>query len=740
MRLRRVMTALLAVAVTSETLITPAAVLASSDVVPQSSLISETDSEPSDVSVIESNTQDPEPDSEVSSILSEILGESSASVVPDAGEEEQKEEQKEEPKEEEKEETGPVLLEEKMLLASIDEEKKEIGLSFSEFADADKYVYEVCDKDGKVLKDGELKVEEKEIKGDLEEVFDEDKSYTASFSLDEEWPEELTLNVYDADKTSYITCSLQQKKAVDSVAAEANEEDKISVIWTEKKECDGYVVELLQEDGQLVDSATVEDTLSCTFKAAEENLSVQVTPYTQEEDQAPVYYIGAANMVMALSAAAPVAQTVEPTTPAPAPTPTPEPAPAPIIYPDKVAGVTAVAGDHEVKLTWAMANNAQAYNVYLRDPGNGAMQLLTTVTTPNCTVQNLKGDVAYWFVIEGVRTEDGQQYKGEQSAAVSATPYITVPKAPTGLSGTNSGTSTKLTWKANGIANGYIIYSYNYSKNKYVELARTTSTSYTDKTAGNIDKHKYLVKAYRTDDNVKFYISTSGPEVIVYGNKTVSAAKSVHPIYYSATITRKTGLYAKFRQDKTKQGSLKKGKKVTIVYRRWKQSLVSYNGKKYYVYNSAMRVTGQSYTKKDYTKQTKEYFINSNGYKSSSKYLIWISTYTQRINIFQGSKGKWTLIKSEQCVTGKRSTYTPLGNFSVTKKKKAHYYGKNFYKYLTYFRGDNKMHTRPARRSTGRYLDKRLGVPLSNGCVRLTDSLAKWVYNNVPKKATVLIY
>ena len=50
------------------------------------------------------------------------------------------------------------------------------------------------------------------------------------------------------------------------------------------------------------------------------------------------------------------------------------------------------------------------------------------------------------------------------------------------------------------------------------------------------------------------------------------------------------------------------------------------------------------------------------------------------------------------------------------------------------------MHTRPARRKGGKYLNATMGKPLSNGCVRLTDSLAKWVYNNVPKKTTVLVY
>ena len=748
MKSRRVMSILLTAALSAETMFAPLSVLASSDVVPQSSDVVESGSDipvgsnidsvidelPEVVSDLSKGSSElpeviselPEGNSEVSSVLPELSGEGSGSLLPEtessavvpAGDEMTGQE-----------EAGPVWLEEKMLLASIDEEKEEITLSFSAFSETEKYTYEVLDKDGVSLKNGELEVQEKEVNGDLEEVFGEEDNYEARVALESSWPEELTLYVYDAENTFYITCSLQQKKAVDSIAAEQNEEDKIAVVWTtlEDSSCDGYVVELLSDEGQLVDSVTVENTISaCSFKASAENLSVQVTPYVQEEDSAPEYFIGAVNAVSLLSVQEePVAVAQME-------------AESMIVYPDQVGGVSAVAGDHQVTLNWWQANNAEAYNVYRWDPA-GWTEYLTTVTTPNCTVTNLRGNVEYWFVIEGVRNEGGQQIKGAMSAPVNATPFIIAPNAPYDFSGVNGNGATTLTWSPNGIADGYIVYSYDYSRNQYVEIGKTIETRFTDKGAGNVDKHKYMVKAYRTDDNVNFFISDGGPETLVYGNKTVETAKSIHPIYYSARITRKTGLYAEFRKDKTKQGTLKKGEKVTIIYRRWKQSLVSYKGKKYYVYNGAMRVTGQSYTKKDYSTQEKEYYVNSQGYKSSSKYLIWISTYTQRINVFQGSKGKWKLIKSEQCVTGKIATYTPMGTFKLYKKKKAHYYGRSFYKYLCYFSGDNKMHTRPARRATKKYIDSRLGIPLSNGCVRLTDGLAKWIYNEVPKKSTVVV-
>ena len=243
MKSRRVMSILLTAALSAETMFAPLSVLASSDVVLQSSDVVESGSDIPVGSNIDSVIDElPEGNSEVSSVLPELSGEGSGSLLPEtessavvpAGDEMTGQE-----------EAGPVWLEEKMLLASIDEEKEEIALSFSAFSETETYTYEVLDKDGVSLKNGELEVQEKEVNGDLEEVFGEEDNYEARVALESSWPEELTLYVYDAENTFYITCSLQQKKAVDSVAAEQNEEDKIAVVWTnlEDSSCDGYVVE-----------------------------------------------------------------------------------------------------------------------------------------------------------------------------------------------------------------------------------------------------------------------------------------------------------------------------------------------------------------------------------------------------------------------------------------------------------------------------------------------------------------
>lgn len=731
---RRVIAALLTAAVAVETIGMPLCAMAS-EVVPELSSVVEDTTESTaeeDAETIEKAMQSSVVNETVSSVISDV----DADVIDGGSEvlsggENTADTAAETEKEPDKADT-PLLMEEKMLYAHADAEQKKIVMDFTAFADQDEYTYEICDAKGTVLKTDALSVEKKETKGDLAEVFEAAEVFETQIDMDESWPEEIQIKVYDKAGTSYIQCSLKKETPVSSAAAAVNGDDKVDVVWTNDKDCDGYVIELLNENDQLVDSQTLEEASACTFTAVEADLHVQITPYTQEEDAAPVYYVSTETAVAPLEAAA---QNAVDTQSASIAVQSEQQ-----IIPGGIGNISATAGDQQVVLNWAAAANATAYRVYIQNQSTGAMEVLTTVTTTNCTVNNLRSGVSYWFAVEAIRDDNGALTVGQRSYAVEARPYMTVPEAPTGLAGNNNNGATTLTWYAGGLANGYVVYRYNYSKNRYDEIGRTTATSFTDQRAGDTGKQKYAVRSYRTEDNVNFLYSETWPEVLVYGSKTVSDGKAVRPIYYSAKITRKTGLYGKFRKDETKQGTIKPGKKVTIIYRRWKQSLVSYQGKKYYIYNGAMRVNGQSYTQNDYSTQTKEYYVNSKGYKSKSKYLIWISTYTQRVNVFEGSKGNWKLIRSERCVTGKMSTYTPLGEFPVSKKKYAHYYGRNFYKYLTYFRGDNKMHTRPARRKGGKYLNATMGKPLSNGCVRLTDSLAKWVYNNVPKKATVLVY
>ena len=71
----------------------------------------------------------------------------------------------------------------------------------------------------------------------------------------------------------------------------------------------------------------------------------------------------------------------------------------------------------------------------------------------------------------------------------------------------------------------------------------------------------------------------------------------------------------------------------------------------------------------DYLDITKQNFVNNRGYSSNTQYLVWANLATQKVNVFQGSKGKWKLIKVFRCASGARATPTPQGVTYVTYKQ-----------------------------------------------------------------------
>ena len=132
-------------------------------------------------------------------------------------------------------------------------------------------------------------------------------------------------------------------------------------------------------------------------------------------------------------------------------------------------------------------------------------------------------------------------------------------------------------------------------------------------------------------------------------------------------------------------------------------------------------------------------FVNNADLSSPTNYLIWVDTANFKTNIFQGSKNNWKLIKSYLCTIGKPSTPTLKGLFKIGVK--GDYFGKNkgyICKYYTQFK-DNYLFHSIIYNLNGTIRDGRLGMALSNGCIRLATENAKWIWDNIPKDTTVYI-
>lgn len=146
----------------------------------------------------------------------------------------------------------------------------------------------------------------------------------------------------------------------------------------------------------------------------------------------------------------------------------------------------------------------------------------------------------------------------------------------------------------------------------------------------------------------------------------------------------------------------------------------------------------------DYTPEVKTRWVNLQGYKSSTKYLIWVNLTYQRVNIFEGSQGKWYLIRSCLCGSGKSSTPTIRGVFTTSYKQTAWDYGSYYCGPIVRFNGSSgyAFHSRLEYYPmySDRYYDARIGFPISHGCLRMYNDDIRWMYNNIPNGTTVVVY
>lgn len=101
--------------------------------------------------------------------------------------------------------------------------------------------------------------------------------------------------------------------------------------------------------------------------------------------------------------------------------------------------------------------------------------------------------------------------------------------------------------------------------------------------------------------------------------------------------------------------------------------------------------------------------------------------------MFKGSKNNWKLYYYWDCVTGAPSTPTIKGTFRTTGYTRTSLSTDSRARWCTQIWGGYFFHTILASNS-------ELGKSLSHGCIRMSYTSAKWIYNNVNAGTTVVIY
>lgn len=391
------------------------------------------------------------------------------------------------------------------------------------------------------------------------------------------------------------------------------------------------------------------------------------------------------------------------------------------------ANLKAVASSGAVALSWSAVAGAESYKVAYNGGGE------KVVTTPSCTVTGLANGTKYNFSVtaqKNLTDSSGSHPYSSIAAAVSATPIGNKPSQVTGLTGIDGEKSSILTWSKAAYADSYVVYRYNSSKKTWdVVKSGLTQLTYTDKGLKAGQKYQYRIAG--VNSNGTGALSSS----IKISVKKTPGTK-IRSIGYKAVLKSRAPLFGTSKSSKRLK-YLSKGKKVTTTnYGNGRYEIKI--GKKYYwISKDRLKFKASIWTTKDYSTKVKEDFVNKKKYSSPSKYLIWISHYTQRVVIYQGSKGKWKMIRSAKCATGTHLHMTPKGKFKVGKKEKGWFYKKTYEKPIVHFKGQNSFHSR-IKNYKGGYADATIGRPRSKGCVRLYDEDINFIYKKCPKGTTVI--
>lgn len=144
----------------------------------------------------------------------------------------------------------------------------------------------------------------------------------------------------------------------------------------------------------------------------------------------------------------------------------------------------------------------------------------------------------------------------------------------------------------------------------------------------------------------------------------------------------------------------------------------------------------------DYTDTAKTIWVNAKGYTSKTNYLVWVNIAYQRVNIFTGSAGNWTLTNNFIVGTGASGNDTPTGVFKIIGRSTRGWTTKTYtVKPVIFFLNSAYgFHSRLYDPGTTKINDARIGFPVSHGCVRMYDADVAWFYKNIPTGTTVVVY
>lgn len=208
-----------------------------------------------------------------------------------------------------------------------------------------------------------------------------------------------------------------------------------------------------------------------------------------------------------------------------------------------------------------------------------------------------------------------------------------------------------------------------------------------------------------------------------------------------AKLSQNSDLYKDMSTKSNKLALLKKGSNVEIIRdRAYKWYYIKTNEGKYgwvQPYNLIIPKDPATNTNR-LTKEQLEGYVNSKGFKSNTKYFMWVDLNHQIVNVFQGTTGKYEFIKSMSCATGRNISPTVRGIFAIQSRGTWFFTGSSGAKNWVAWNGQYLFHS-IIMDANKNVKDYTLGKRASAGCIRLSIDNSKWVYDNMATGTTVWV-
>ena len=465
------------------------------------------------------------------------------------------------------------------------------------------------------------------------------------------------------------------------------------------------------------------------------------------------------------------------------------------VAPSNVKSVTNTT--EGLKISWNASSNVTGYRIYRKTEGTTSWVKLANSTATSYVDKTAVQGTCYSYRVKAYKKYNSVYYWSSAGTSASGT-LMAVPKVT--VSKGSEKNQFVIKWKKVSGAVKYVIYRRS-SKEGWKKIAVVGNVkTYTDTVSNTKINYAYAVRAYNGTElsayNVVYAPNPSGADVLAAGKYYICSALSTAYVMQAKDASAKNGAYivintseaASYQQYNlsydadgyavitnassgralTASGNYVIQKKYSgAAEQKWIVEL-NYDSTYYIrsaVNNKVMTVKDSSCSddtsivlttasaikaQKFYlpTKMTKAKSAKSlmtakiQNLSSDTNWLIAVNCTTNRFGVYYGSKGNWTLKYYWLCTTGNGDNKTVKGEFEINGNRGYSFSGHNEYTCYWYssFYGSYLIHSTLYKIGTMEPLDSRLGMDLSQGCVRLYIDNAKWVYYNIPIGTKVYTY